>query len=84
MATVNSGTWILGAALIVNSALSLFYYSRVVKAMWIEDPVDGGFDIDNYPMGLYTAIVSAAVVTILLIPGFDYVSSIAFRAVQLL
>ena len=82
-ATLSVGAWSLAAALVINSALSLFYYSRVVKAMWIEEPAtDHG--IESYPTGLYTAIVSAAVVTILLIPGFDYVSSVAFRAVQLL
>ncbi|WP_226010341.1 NADH-quinone oxidoreductase subunit N [Halomicrobium salinisoli] len=84
MATVNSGTWILGAALIVNSALSLFYYSRVVKALWIEDPTDGGFDIDHYPVGLYTAIVSAAVVTFALLFGFGGVSAVAESAAGLL
>ena len=82
-ATLEVGAWSLAAALIINSALSLFYYSRVVKAMWIEDPT-GDVAIESYPTGLYTAIVTAALVTVLLIPGFDYVSSIAFRAVELL
>jgi len=82
-ATLDVGAWSLAAALVINSALSLFYYSRVVKAMWIEEPT-GERVIESYPTGLYTAIVAAAVVTVLLIPGFDYVSSIAFRAVELL
>ncbi len=82
-ATLNVGAWSLAAALVINSALSLFYYSRVVKAMWIEEPT-GERAIDSYPTGLYTAIVAAAVVTVLLIPGFSYVSDIAFRAIEFL
>ncbi|WP_254271760.1 NADH-quinone oxidoreductase subunit N [Haloarcula marina] len=82
-ATLDVGAWSLAAALIINSALSLFYYSRVVKAMWIEEP-KADRTIESYPTGLYTAIVAAAVVTVLLVPGFDYVSTLAFRAVELL
>jgi NADH-quinone oxidoreductase subunit N len=82
-ATLNVGAWSLAAALIINSALSLFYYSRVVKAMWIEDS-DGSRTIESYPMGLYTAVVGAAIVTVLLVPGFNRVSEIAFQAAQLL
>ncbi|MDS0283014.1 NADH-quinone oxidoreductase subunit N [Haloarcula onubensis] len=82
-ATLNVSAWSLAAALVINSALSLFYYSRVVKAMWIEEPT-GDRTIESYPTGLYTAIVAAAVITVLLIPGFGYVSEVAFRAVELL
>ncbi|MFB6308473.1 MAG: NADH-quinone oxidoreductase subunit N, partial [Haloarculaceae archaeon] len=83
MATANAGQWTLGAALIVNSALSLFYYSRVVKAMWIEEP-NGDLSIEGYPTGLYAAVVGAAVVTVLLLPGFGFVSSLAYSAAALL
>jgi NADH-quinone oxidoreductase subunit N len=72
-ATAKSGTWLLGGALIINSALSLFYYTRVVKAMWVEE-ADDSFEIDSYPTGLYTAIIVAAVATILLLPAFGLVS----------
>ncbi len=82
-ATLNVSAWSLAAALIINSALSLFYYSRVVKAMWIEEPT-GSRTIESYPMGLYTAVVGAAIVTVLLLPGFNRVSEIAFQAAQLL
>jgi NADH-quinone oxidoreductase subunit N len=83
LSTVRAELWILGAALIVNSALSLFYYSRVVKAMWIEDP-DAGLELDGQPVGLYVAVVGAAVVTVLLLPGFNLVSEIATSAAGLL
>jgi len=76
MAAVNGGVALLAIALVVNSALSLYYYSRVIKAMWIEDP-DGSFEIDGYPTGLYVAIVVAAVATVLLLPGFGPVIEIA-------
>ncbi|RXK49516.1 NADH-quinone oxidoreductase subunit N [Halorientalis pallida] len=81
-ATASAATlsaYLLAAALIVNSALSLFYYSRVVKAMWIEDPA-GDFEVSSYPTGLYAAVVGAAIVTFLLLPAFGVVSGTAFDA----
>jgi NADH-quinone oxidoreductase subunit N len=75
LAAVQSG-YLLPAALVINSALSLYYYSRVVKAMWIEDP-DGSLDIEGYPTGIYVAIVVAAVATVMLLPGFGPVIEIA-------
>jgi NADH-quinone oxidoreductase subunit N len=76
---VRAGFWWLAAVGAINSALSLYYYSRVVKAMWIEDPT-GEFDIESKPVGLYTAIVAAAVVTVLLLPGFGSVWQFATDA----
>ncbi|NEU56676.1 NADH-quinone oxidoreductase subunit N [Halorussus sp. MSC15.2] len=68
-AAVGAGFWWLAAVGAINSALSLYYYSRVVKAMWIEDS-SGEFDIESKPVGLYAALAAAAVVTVLLLPGF--------------
>ncbi|MFB6184784.1 MAG: NADH-quinone oxidoreductase subunit N [Haloarculaceae archaeon] len=82
-ATAKSGTWILGASLIINSALSLFYYTRVVKAMWVEEP-DHDFRIDGYPNGIYTAVLVAAVVTVLLLPAFGLVSPSAITGASAL
>ncbi|MUV61215.1 NADH-quinone oxidoreductase subunit N, partial [Halobacterium sp. CBA1126] len=57
--TVQAGfAWLAGIAAI-NSALSLFYYSRVVKALWIEDPSDD-LSLEGTPTGLYAAVVAAA------------------------
>ena len=67
---IGSGFWWLAAVGAVNSALSLFYYSRVVKAMWIEEP-SKPLEIGSQPVGLYVAIVFAAVGTVLLLPGFQ-------------
>ena len=76
---VGAGVWWLGAVLAINSALSLFYYSRVVKAMWIED-ADGSREIESYPTALYAAVVGAAVVTVLLLPGLAVFDGAAFDA----
>ncbi|MFB6084536.1 MAG: NADH-quinone oxidoreductase subunit N [Halorientalis sp.] len=81
-ATASAATlsaYLLAAALIVNSALSLFYYSRVVKAMWIEEPASD-LEVSSYPTGLYAAVVGAAIVTFLLVPAFGIVSGTAFDA----
>ncbi|WP_123533165.1 NADH-quinone oxidoreductase subunit N [Halosimplex salinum] len=82
-ATAQAGSWLLGAALIVNSALSLFYYSRVVKAMWIEDP-SADLEVDSYPSSLYAAVVIAAFVTFALLPAFGLLSPSAFDAASVL
>jgi NADH-quinone oxidoreductase subunit N len=66
---IEGGFWWLAAVGAVNSALSLFYYSRVVKAMWIEDPV-GDLELGSRPLGLYVAVMAAAVGTLLLLPAF--------------
>jgi NADH-quinone oxidoreductase subunit N len=83
MASINGGVALLAVALVVNSALSLYYYSRVVKAMWIEDP-NGEIEIESYPIGLYTAIALAAVVTVQLEPGFGPVAETAQMAAEML
>ncbi|PSQ29780.1 oxidoreductase, partial [Halobacteriales archaeon SW_10_68_16] len=83
MASINGGVAILAAALIINSAVSLYYYSRVVKAMWIEEP-NGDLEIENYPTGLYAAIAIAAVMTVLLLPAFGPVAETANMAARML
>ncbi|WP_115862380.1 NADH-quinone oxidoreductase subunit N [Halorussus litoreus] len=66
---IGAGFWWLAAVGAINSALSLYYYSRVVKAMWIEEPT-GDFDIESRPVGIYAALAAAAIMTVLLLPGF--------------
>lgn len=79
LGAVSAQTFILAAALIINSALSLYFYTRVVKAMWIEEPTDD-LTIEGYPSGLYAAVVGAAVVTCLLLPALFFFSDPAFEA----
>jgi len=80
--TVGAGVWWLGAILAVNSALSLFYYTRVVKAMWLEAPNGNleGIDEQGYPAGIYAAVVTAGVLTVLLLPAFAILNGPAFDA----
>ncbi|WP_435077810.1 NADH-quinone oxidoreductase subunit N [Halococcus sp. AFM35] len=78
-AAVGAGFWWLAAIAVVNSVLSLYYYLRVVRAMWFEEP-NGNLTIESYPIGLYTAVVAAAVVTVLLIPTFGFISQPAVDA----
>ncbi len=75
----NTVLLILAAALVVNSALSLYYYSRLVKALWIEDPI---LDRDRLaqPTGLYAAIIAAAVMTVVILPAFDPIATAALEA----
>jgi proton-translocating NADH-quinone oxidoreductase chain N len=71
-AAIGAGYWWLAAVGALASALSLFYYSRLVKAILIEDPVRE-VDVSRQPVGLYVAIVAAAVMTIALLPAFPVV-----------
>ncbi|WP_336023034.1 NADH-quinone oxidoreductase subunit N [Halobellus salinisoli] len=66
---IEAGFWWLAAVGAINSALSLFYYSRVVKAMWIESPAKD-LEIESRPVGLYAAVLFAGLGTLLLLPGF--------------
>jgi len=76
---VTNGIWWLAAVGAITSALSLYYYSRLAKAMWIEDPADD-LRIESQPLGLYTAVIAAAVVTVALLVAFNPVVSTAVDA----
>lgn len=80
---VGTGHFVLAALLLINSALSLYYYSRVLRALWIEDATDS-VEIESYPLGLYAAVVGAAVVTFLLLPGVFLASDVATAAASAL
>lgn len=77
---VNSGFWWLALLGVVNSALSLYYYTRVLKWMWIEEPNDGAPTIEKKPIGIYAAVAVAAVGTVVLLFAFDPVISTATEA----
>ncbi|WP_226481466.1 NADH-quinone oxidoreductase subunit N [Natrinema amylolyticum] len=70
---------VLAAALVINSALSLYYYSRLVKALWIEESI---LDRDSLaqPTGLYAAIIAAAVMTVVILPAFGPIADAALEA----
>ncbi|MFW6457811.1 MAG: NADH-quinone oxidoreductase subunit N [Halodesulfurarchaeum sp.] len=81
--TVQAGFWWLAAIAAINSALSLYYYSRVVKSLWIEDPAES-LELDSRPTGMYIAVIGAAVVTVLLLVAFDPVADTAISAASVL
>lgn len=76
---IGAGFWWLAAVGAAMSALSLFYYARLVKAIWIESPPESR-SINRRPTGLYVAIVVAAVFTVVLLPGFPPVAELAQSA----
>ncbi|MFC6614778.1 NADH-quinone oxidoreductase subunit N [Halopenitus salinus] len=80
MNAVFNGFWWLAAVGAINSVLSLYYYSRVVKALWIDDPVGSLPAIDSRPTALYATVIFAAVATVLVLPGFGPVIETAEAA----
>ncbi|MFW6090191.1 MAG: NADH-quinone oxidoreductase subunit N [Gemmatimonadota bacterium] len=76
---VSAGFWWLAAVGALNSALSLFYYSRIVKAMWIEEP-DEDMHVGGYPLGLYAVVIAAAVLTVVALPAFGPLAEAAIDA----
>ena len=84
LGAVGAGFWWLAAAGALNSAVSLFYYARVVKALWIEDPAEGHVTVSGAPTALYAALLIAAAVTVLLLPFFQPVAETAVEAAAVL
>ncbi|WP_418284473.1 NADH-quinone oxidoreductase subunit N [Halorubrum sp. DTA46] len=86
MGAIDNGFVWLAAFGAVNSVVSLYYYSRVVKALFIDDPAsESALDtIDVQPTALYAAVVFAAVATVLLLPGFGPVIETAEAAASAL
>ena len=82
LGAIDNGFVWLAAIGAVNSVLSLYYYSRVVRAMFLDDPATPGAleAIDTRPTALYAAVVFAAVATVLLLPGFGPVIETAEAA----
>ena len=76
---ISAGFWWLAAVGALTSALSLFYYSRLVKAIWIDRSVRER-RIDSQPVGLYVALIAAAIVTVALLPAFGPLAEIAQSA----
>ncbi|WP_049925666.1 NADH-quinone oxidoreductase subunit N [Halopiger goleimassiliensis] len=75
---LETGLLLVAAALVVNSALSLYYYARLVKAVWIEEPLVERDPLAQ-PTGIYAAIAFAAVMTVVLLPGFGPVVEVALE-----
>ena len=86
MAAIDNGFVWLAAIGAINSVISLYYYSRMVKALFIDDPASASSldAIDVRPTALYAAVVFAAVATVLLLPGFGPVIETAEAAASAL
>ena len=86
LGAIDNGFVWLAAVGAINSVISLYYYSRVVKAMFLDDPESSStLDVvDSRPTALYAAVVVAAVVTVLLLPGFGPVIETAEAAASAL
>ncbi len=86
MGAIDNGFVWLAALGAINSVISLYYYSRVVKAMFLNDPASSSaLDVvDSRPTALYAAVVFAAVATVLLLPGFGPVVEVAEAAASAL
>ncbi|MFB6267906.1 MAG: NADH-quinone oxidoreductase subunit N [Halodesulfurarchaeum sp.] len=80
---VRAGFWWLAVIAAVNSALSLYYYTRVVKALWIEEPTQS-LSFEGTPTAIYLAVVGAAVMTVVLLFAFDPVARAAIDAAAIL
>ncbi|ELZ12664.1 NAD(P)H-quinone oxidoreductase subunit 2 [Halovivax asiaticus JCM 14624] len=77
--SLQAGMLFVAGALVVNSALSLYYYSRLVKAVWFEEPVTDHGSLAQ-PVGLYAALIAAAVMTVVVLPGFGPIADSALDA----
>jgi NADH-quinone oxidoreductase subunit N len=85
MGAVGAGYAWLALIAAANSALSLYYYSRVVRAMWLEDPAeDLDLGADARPTGLYAAVVTAGIGTVGLLFAFGPVADTAVQVAQAL
>jgi len=86
MGAIDNGFVWLAAVGAINSVISLYYYSRVVKAMFLDDPASSSTldTVDSRPTALYAAVVFAAVATVLLLPGFGPVIETAEAAASAL
>jgi NADH-quinone oxidoreductase subunit N len=70
LAVVEPDTWqgyTLGAAVAVNSVIALFYYAKVVRHMFMEDPV---VDADQTPVRIPVSLTLALGITAVLTVGF--------------
>ncbi len=76
---VQTGFWWLAAVGALASAVSLYYYARLIKTMWIDEP-SRPITLDGRPTGLYTALIGATLVTLVLIVGYGVVAEMALEA----
>ena len=57
--------YILAVIVGINSVIALFYYARIARMMWMEDPVDGDVTPIKVPVSLSIALALTVAVTLL-------------------
>lgn len=65
---VSAGTtagYILAVIVGINSVIALFYYARIARMMWMEDPIDGDVTPIKVPVSLSIALSLTVAVTLL-------------------
>jgi NADH-quinone oxidoreductase subunit N len=80
---IGAEEYLLAGVLVVTSAISLYYYARLIKAMWIEAP-RGSFEIDERPTALYAPILLCAAITVLLLGAVFFFDGPATAAAEAL
>jgi len=65
---VSAGTtagYILAVIVGINSVIALFYYARIARMMWMEEPIDGDVTPIKVPASLSIALTLTVAVTLL-------------------
>jgi NADH-quinone oxidoreductase subunit N len=57
--------YVLAIVVGVNSVVALFYYSRIARQMWMEEPPDGDRSPVRVPVSLTAALAICSVITLL-------------------
>jgi NADH-quinone oxidoreductase subunit N len=71
----------LAAAIVINSVIGAFYYLRVARTMWMDEPVDEPVDVrPGVPLGVTIAGLAVAAVILGILPqafaGFAEMSTL--------
>jgi len=76
---------VLAGALVINSVIAFFYYLKVIRLMWMEQPAVDAPALDP-SLGLRLVVAGLAALTLLLgvLPGLisDTTSIVTFAAVR--
>jgi NADH-quinone oxidoreductase subunit N len=80
LAANGSGWWVLVAVIGVNTVFSLYYYARILRAMYLEKSEEGALEAPAMGVGL--ALACAAILLVLFL-GFGWMNSVTGAAAHL-
>ena len=69
MAAVHAGLWTLAILGVLSSVVAAFYYLRIVKVMYFDEPVEAFDRPADKPMRLVMAVTTLAVLVFTFLPG---------------